>query len=81
MIVSFSGLVYPARFLCVGPVARSIPRFRQVSGKEHRYIFAQAGAFGDNVSCPLQGIVKVDTRDGTADTWLPEPYEFSGEVQ
>ncbi|CAN0211916.1 unnamed protein product, partial [Hapterophycus canaliculatus] len=52
----------------------------KVSCQEHRYVWASCGAVEDDEACPLQGVVKVDTVEGTSQKWIPKPHEFMGEV-
>eukprot|EP00752_Nemacystus_decipiens_P007508 g6709.t1 len=52
----------------------------KVSCNEHRYVWASCGALESDDSCPLQGVVKVDTKTGTSTKWIPEAYEFMGEA-
>ena len=48
------------------------------SGRRHRYVYAAAGAMGEEVA-PPQGVAKYDLEDGTRETWFPEAHEFCGE--
>ncbi|CAM9776081.1 unnamed protein product, partial [Sphacelaria rigidula] len=58
-----------------------LSEFPSVSCQQHRYIFGQCGILPDKGSCPGQGVMKVDTVDGTVDKWLPESHEFAGEAK
>eukprot|EP00903_Cladosiphon_okamuranus_P006159 g6060.t1 len=51
----------------------------KVSCSEHRYIWANCGAVESDVACPMQGVVKIDTKTGTSTKWIPEAHEFMGE--
>ncbi|KAL7446464.1 hypothetical protein ACHAXM_010480 [Skeletonema potamos] len=48
------------------------------SAQKHRYIYAAAGAMGEDIA-PPQGITKFDIDSGTRESWFPESYEFCGE--
>lgn len=51
----------------------------EASAQRHRYVYAAAGAMGEDVT-PPQGIVKYDVESGTREgSWFPEPHEFCGE--
>lgn len=49
-----------------------------VSCRKHRYIYASRG-WSDEVSSPLQGLLKIDTEAKTEESWIGEPHEFLGE--
>eukprot|EP00584_Thalassiosira_punctigera_P000457 CAMPEP_0172542492 /NCGR_PEP_ID=MMETSP1067-20121228/13097_1 /TAXON_ID=265564 ORGANISM="Thalassiosira punctigera, Strain Tpunct2005C2" /NCGR_SAMPLE_ID=MMETSP1067 /ASSEMBLY_ACC=CAM_ASM_000444 /LENGTH=693 /DNA_ID=CAMNT_0013328751 /DNA_START=214 /DNA_END=2295 /DNA_ORIENTATION=- len=49
-----------------------------VSGQKHRYVYAAAGAMGEEVA-PPQGIMKFDLESGALESWFPEGHEFCGE--
>ncbi|CAM9278896.1 unnamed protein product [Ectocarpus sp. 6 AP-2014] len=51
----------------------------KVSCQEHRYIWAVCGSNESDEACPVQGVMKVDTVEGTIEKWMPEPHEFLGE--
>ncbi|CAM9271037.1 unnamed protein product [Scytosiphon promiscuus] len=51
----------------------------KVSCQEHRYVWASCGGVEGEEACPAQGVVKVDTMEGTTQMWIPEPHEFLGE--
>ncbi|CAN0246143.1 unnamed protein product, partial [Ectocarpus sp. 8 AP-2014] len=55
------------------------PTLPQVSCQEHRYIWAVCGSNESDEACPVQGVMKVDTVEGTIEKWIPEPHEFLGE--
>lgn len=48
------------------------------SGRPHRFMYAAAGALGEDVA-PPQGITKYDLNNFTFESWFPESYEFCGE--
>mmetsp|Transcript_21490 Transcript_21490/g.45195 ORF Transcript_21490/g.45195 Transcript_21490/m.45195 type:complete len:637 (-) Transcript_21490:95-2005(-) len=48
------------------------------SGRPHRFMYAAAGALGEDVA-PPQGITKYDLNSFTFESWFPESYEFCGE--
>lgn len=49
------------------------------SGRQHRYVYAAAGAIGA-ATAPPQGIVRYDTVTSETETWYPPtPEEFCGE--
>lgn len=50
----------------------------KVSCKEHRYIYASCGS-DMTKSSPVQGVVRIDSKDGTEQKWLPAKDEFLGE--
>ncbi|CAN0221448.1 unnamed protein product, partial [Ectocarpus fasciculatus] len=55
--------------------------FPKVSCQEHRYVWAVCGSIESDEACPMQGVMKLDTVEGTVDKWIPEPHEFLGEVR
>ncbi|CAN0532943.1 unnamed protein product, partial [Laminaria digitata] len=52
----------------------------KVSCQEHRYVWSGCGVSDGPEACPVQGVVKIDTVEGTSERWLPEAHEFMGEV-
>lgn len=81
LLFSRPPLLPPLRPPCAPGPLRAAPLPRQVSCQEHRYIWAVCGAVEGAESCPLQGVVKIDTQTGTSEQWIPEAHEFLGEVR
>jgi all-trans-8'-apo-beta-carotenal 15,15'-oxygenase len=50
-----------------------------VSCKKHRYVYASCGS-DLSKSTPVQGVVKIDTIDGTEQKWFGEKHEYMGEA-
>lgn len=50
----------------------------RVSCRPHRFIYASCGSDAQR-STPVQGLLKLDTVEGTEQKWMPQAYEFLGE--
>ena len=51
----------------------------KVSCSKHRYVYASCGT-DPNASSPVQGLIKIDTESGTETKWIPNNYEYLGEL-
>jgi len=51
----------------------------KVSCSKHRYVYGSCGT-DINSSSPVQGVIKIDTQLEIETKWIPENYEYLGEV-
>lgn len=58
-----------------------IPLITKVACQEHRYVWVACGAQDAKEACPVQGVAKIDIKEGKSEKWLPEAHEFLGEVR